>query len=255
MKKKLFVVVAAFALTLAAPAAALASEGAQAMWRLYNPYTGEHFYTASGSERDGLVAAGWESEGEGWKAPETSKTPVYRLYNPYAPGGDHHYTMSAAERDSLVEAGWRYEGVGWYSDDGMSVPLYRQYNPYAATGSHNYTASAEERDSLVSLGWRDEGGAWYGSASSQPAHQNTWVTKTTWGQDSAAWDETVQSGTRTVVDQAAYSEKVWDHTEYVMSDGHVCGSAAEAEDYMYSTGCSYSGREVYRTINHPAVTH
>ena len=132
------------------------------MWRLYNPYTGEHFYTASGSEREGLVAAGWESEGEGWVAPASSKTPVYRLYNPYAPGGDHHYTMSAPERDSLVAAGWRYEGVGWYSDDGMSVPLYRQYNPYAATGSHNYTASRAENDSLVAAGWRAEGVAWYG---------------------------------------------------------------------------------------------
>ena len=29
------------------------------MYRLYNKYTGEHFYTGSESERDGLVAAGW----------------------------------------------------------------------------------------------------------------------------------------------------------------------------------------------------
>ncbi|MCR5582061.1 MAG: leucine-rich repeat protein, partial [Eggerthellaceae bacterium] len=73
------------------------------MNRLYNPNSGEHFYTASAEERDGLVALGWQYEGSGWVAPETSDTPVYRLYNPN--GGDHHYTMSAEERDWLVSLG------------------------------------------------------------------------------------------------------------------------------------------------------
>lgn len=132
------------------------------MYRLYNSYTGEHFYTASASERDGLVVAGWNYEGIGWTAPESSKSPVYRLYNPYVPGGDHHYTMSESERDGLVAVGWKYEGIGWYSDDSEGVALYRQYNPYAATGSHNYTVSKAENDSLVKAGWRTEGIAWYG---------------------------------------------------------------------------------------------
>ncbi|MCR5582577.1 MAG: hypothetical protein K6F70_03060, partial [Eggerthellaceae bacterium] len=52
------------------------------MNRLYNPNGGEHFYTASDEERDGLVKLGWQYEGTGWVAPETSDTPVYRLYNP-----------------------------------------------------------------------------------------------------------------------------------------------------------------------------
>ena len=139
-----------------------------AMYRLYNPYTGEHFYTSSAVERDSLVLVGWESEGEGWVAPSEG-APVYRLYNPYVEGGDHHYTLSAFERDSLVKAGWRYEGVGWYSAsdaDGNpvtgAVPIYRQYNPYATTGTHNYTTSEVESDSLVAAGWNDEGVAWYG---------------------------------------------------------------------------------------------
>ena len=132
------------------------------MHRLYNRYTGEHFYTASATERDSLVKVGWTSEGVGWVAPTKSKTPVYRLYNPYVRGGDHHYTASASERDALVKAGWRYEGIGWYSDDAKGAPLYRQYNPYAATGTHNYTASKNENDTLVRLGWRAEGIGWYG---------------------------------------------------------------------------------------------
>lgn len=135
---------------------------AAAMHRLYNPYTGEHFYTADTAERDHLTGLGWRYEGVGWKAPAKSSTPVYRLYNGHVRGGDHHYTTSASERDHLVSVGWTYEGVGWYSDDARGVPLYRQYNPYARTGTHNYTASASENDHLLAVGWRGEGVGWYG---------------------------------------------------------------------------------------------
>ena len=160
---------AALALVLAAafaalaPAPALAAEGGAAMHRLYNSYTGEHFYTRDASEKDGLVAVGWTYEGVGWTAPASGEA-VYRLYNPYAPGGDHHYTLSEQERDALVAVGWRDEGVGWRSEDpSVGVPLYRQYNPYAVTGTHNYTTSKDENDQLVSVGWRAEGVAWYGA--------------------------------------------------------------------------------------------
>ena len=155
----------ALALGAAAPTPALAADsGSQQMHRLYNPYSGEHFYTASASERDALVGVGWRYEGVGWTAPRSSSTPVYRLYNRYA--GDHHYTTSASERDMLVGAGWTYEGVGWYSSDARSVAVWRQYNPYARTGTHNYTTSRSENDMLVRLGWRAEGVGWYGIASS-----------------------------------------------------------------------------------------
>ena len=131
-----------------------------AMYRLYNPNSGEHFYTASTFERDVLNNIGWNYEGVGWYAPYYSGTPVYRLYNPNA--GDHHYTMSVYERDSLIEAGWNYEGVGWSSADAETgVPLLREYNPNATTGTHNYTTSQFEHDSLIDAGWNDEGIAWY----------------------------------------------------------------------------------------------
>ena len=134
-----------------------------AMYRLYNPYTGEHLYSASPDETVALAGIGWEYEGIGWDAPETG-VPVYRLYNPFATGGDHHYTTSAEECMSLESAGWVFEGVGWYSDPEEHVALYRQYNPNAESGAHNYTASKEENDALVSLGWREEGIGWYGIA-------------------------------------------------------------------------------------------
>ncbi len=130
------------------------------MYRLYNPNSGEHFYTSSEGERDVLINAGWRYEGLGWRAPSFSNTPVYRLYNEN--GGEHHYTTSVAERDMLVSLGWNDEGIGWYSDDAQTVPLYRQYNPNAFANNHNYTTSLGENDWLVSIGWRAEGIGWYG---------------------------------------------------------------------------------------------
>jgi hypothetical protein len=143
-----------------------------AMYRLYNPYTGEHFYTADKAEKTTCITAGWRDEGIGWYAPLTSKTPVYRLYNKYAPGGDHHYTFNKSEYDSLIKKGWSGEGVGWYSDDEKQVMLYRQYNPFAQTGTHNYTVSKAENDNLDSKGWNAEGTAWYGVQHAT----HTWVT-------------------------------------------------------------------------------
>ena len=130
----------------------------QAMHRLYNQWTGEHFYTASATERDSLVSVGWTSEGVGWVAP-TSGQKVYRLYNPYVKGGDHHYTMDVEEYNTLATLGWEQEGVGWRS--GGTVKVYRQYNPFAETGTHNYTTDENENDALVELGWEAEGVGWY----------------------------------------------------------------------------------------------
>ena len=130
------------------------------MHRLYNPNTGEHFYTSASKEKKELVDAGWKYEGTAWTAPETSMTPVFRLYNPNA--GEHHYTISKKEKNDLVKAGWKYEGVGWYSDEKKGTALYRLYNPNATVGSHHYTTSKKERKELIAAGWKDEGVAWYG---------------------------------------------------------------------------------------------
>ena len=126
------------------------------MLRLYNPNSGEHFYTGNASEKDSLVGAGWKYEGIGWVSP-TEGSDVYRLYNPN--NGDHHYTTNAAEKDNLANAGWKYEGVCWKS--GGEIPCYRVYNPNArGAGSHHYTTSQAEAQSLAAAGWKDEGIGW-----------------------------------------------------------------------------------------------
>ena len=145
-----------------------------AMYRLYNPNSGEHFYTANALEKDHLDEIGWDYEGIAWYAPDTSTVPVYRLYNPNS--GEHHYTINTVERDSLVDKGWRAEGIGWYSDDSKTTevseekigeePLYRLYNPNAKgqmePGAHHYTKDVTERDNLIKIGWSYEGIGWYG---------------------------------------------------------------------------------------------
>ncbi|WP_276885847.1 hypothetical protein [Allobaculum stercoricanis] len=140
---------------------------ANPMNRLYNPNSGEHFYTADLKEKDALVKLGWNDEGYGWVAEKEGKgSPVYRLYNPNS--GDHHYTMDKNEYETLQVYGWKDEKVGWYSPDAKGatpaeghVAVCRQYNPYAnGAGSHNYTTDKAENDYLCNLGWVYEGIAW-----------------------------------------------------------------------------------------------
>lgn len=151
----------AMSASLLSPVGIHAAEGE--MHRMYNPNSGEHFYTSSLAEAQNIYTAGWDYEGIAWVG--AGGEPVYRLYNPNA--GDHHYTTSAGERDSLVKVGWKDEGIGWTSDQQKRTPLYRLYNPNAKTGTHHYTTSAGERDSLVRAGWRDEGIGWYAA---EPGH-------------------------------------------------------------------------------------
>ena len=137
------------------------------MYRLYNKWTGEHFYTADPIEREDLRSVGWTYEGVGWCAPKSGYS-VYRLYNPWAPGGDHHYTMDQNEYNNLIKVGWKGEGVAWYSPDPdkqiqgfYPLPVYREYNPYEFAHNHNYTEDVDEHNNLINVGWLDEGIGWY----------------------------------------------------------------------------------------------
>ena len=156
------------------------------LYRLYNPNSGEHFYTSSLAVAGSVATAGWRWEGVGWVEPAASSAPVWRLYNPNA--GDHHYTLSAYERDWLVSLGWRAEGTGWYSagsSDG--APVWRLYNPNAVAGAHHYTLSASERDWLVSLGWRSEGVGFYASSSATLPVEPFWLVTAAWGSLERYW--------------------------------------------------------------------
>lgn len=166
-KSKLLMLFLCLALTIvsvdfvAGEMTADAKDDGNIMYRLYNPNSGEHFYTADTGERDYLITVGWNYEGFGFIAASEGE-PVYRLFNPVT--GDHHYTLDSNEKDWLDrDMGWNYEGVGWYSrstDDKCEKKMYRLFNPNALTATHHYTLSESERDYLVGVGWNDEGTSW-----------------------------------------------------------------------------------------------
>lgn len=145
---------------LLSPLSVITPQESVPVYRLYNPNTGEHFYTKGEGERDHLISVGWNYEGTGWQAYSTGE-PVYRVYNPNAKGGDHYYTKDHNEAKSLVSLGWKWDNEGnpvFYSKGVMA--LYVAYNPNAQSGAHNYTTSSGEQDHLVKVGWRGEGEAW-----------------------------------------------------------------------------------------------
>ena len=86
-----------------------------AVYRMYNPNSGEHFCTRSSAERDSLIHNGWNYEANASfatiAADENGAKPVFRVYNPNS--GLHHYTMNHEEVILLKAAGWNYEGVAW----------------------------------------------------------------------------------------------------------------------------------------------
>jgi len=134
-------------------------DGSNTMYRLYNGYSGEHFYTSNYSEATYLTGTGWSYEGAAWFAPANGDE-VYRLYNAYST--EHHYTKDVGEKDYLVGSGWNYEGVGWKTSN-SGIPVYRLFNPNnPGPAAHHYTTDENERNVLISSGWNDEGIGWYG---------------------------------------------------------------------------------------------
>lgn len=157
--KHLFVSLCVCTLTFLDHIFPVCAASTQEIYRLYNPKTSEHFFTASEKEKENLYEIGWWYEGIGFKAPTTGN-PVYRLVN--SKTNAHFYTASKAESTDLAKNGWKEEGIVFYSASKDKTPVYRLYNSkLPAAGSHQYLTSKAEVDSLVSQGWKLEGTAWY----------------------------------------------------------------------------------------------
>lgn len=120
----------------------LSPPGTVPFFRLYNPDTGDHFYTTDANERDRAIARfGYRSEGIACSVFAASSqpglTPLYRLWNGDA--HDHFYTIDSAERDrAQTLSRYRDEPIACYvfpvpgptqSAPAGSVPLYRLYVP------------------------------------------------------------------------------------------------------------------------------
>ena len=129
------------------------------MYRMYNPNTGEHFYTGSMEERRTIEAAGWKYEGVAFTICANEGAPVYRLFQPST--GEHLYTMDPAEKNYLAARGWNVEGIAFNSCPKMDVPQYRLWNPNATVGAYHFTASEEEMQTLLNAGWQYQGIGFY----------------------------------------------------------------------------------------------
>ncbi len=124
------------------------------VYRLYNPATGEHFFTGNASEINGLVQAGWNDEGVAFNVPAQSNTPVYRYFSTKT--GEHYYTASDAEKATLTANGFVYEGIAWYGADSTCNMVYRMRVTSKNKSYTHYTASTVERDNLINAGWTSE---------------------------------------------------------------------------------------------------
>lgn len=131
------------------------------VYRVYNKWSNEHFYTSDQEEYEGLVDKGWNDEGVGWVAPATGD-PVYRLYNKWS--GDHHFTTDKSEYEKCQKAGWTGEKVAFFSAGKDKLPVYRLFNPYEKKFFHHYTMNKTEYNQCTKNGWTDEHVGWYAVA-------------------------------------------------------------------------------------------
>lgn len=138
------------------------------VYTLYNPNTGEHFYTKNPEERNALREHGWSYEANrsevAIRADDKGAKPVYRMYNPNA--GMHHFTTNQSEARMLQQIGWGYEGISFYAfepHDNQGTSVYRVYCPFPDSNGNNqhvFTSDKSERDYLMTLGYEDEGICW-----------------------------------------------------------------------------------------------
>lgn len=139
--------------------AAPVNPSGQNIFRMYNPYSGEHLYTTDTNEADALLRSGWDWEGT--SSVPNSGDSVYRLCNPYS--GEHLYTTSFNEYKTLSGSGWNGEGEKFHSSDSSGKPFYRIYNPWGSgVTAHTYTTDSNELNTLTGGGWKSDGVCWYG---------------------------------------------------------------------------------------------
>ena len=130
------------------------------VYRMYNPRTGEHLYTADAHEVDVIYKTlGWGFEGVGWYTID-SGTPVYRLYSPKF--DNHLYTSDQNEMNIITSRyGWIFDNVRngvpqpvMYSNG--DTKIYRLYNP-GQNDQHHLTTDYNEYTIIPKWGWRQEG--------------------------------------------------------------------------------------------------
>jgi len=140
--------------------------GTLTLYRMYNPYARDHFYTTSFNEYSTTaVYYGYKQEGAlGFISGNNvaGTIPLYRMYSPKA--RDHFYTTSYNEYSTTaVNYGYLQEGLVGYLyriNDVATALVYRMYSPTAK--DHFYTTSfSEYTRTAVNYGYVQEGSIGY----------------------------------------------------------------------------------------------
>ncbi|MBV7391507.1 hypothetical protein KUA55_12525 [Enterococcus sp. ALS3] len=86
-------------------------KGKKQVYRIYNPNSGEHFYSTNKAECDAAVKAGWRHEtNEDYTWVSDGDVKMYREFNPDVnTAGSHNFTTNKDEHEGVVKAGWRDE--------------------------------------------------------------------------------------------------------------------------------------------------
>ena len=97
------------------------AEGITPIYRFWSDSKQHHFYTASGAEKDYIIATWsdtWHFEGIAYYAYQTEQpntNAVHRFWSDSKQG--HFFTSSEGEKDNIIATWpdiWSYEGVGYY---------------------------------------------------------------------------------------------------------------------------------------------
>ena len=117
--------------------------------RLYNPKTGEHFYTESEAEARSILGR-FGYDGAAWEyLPKPTDIPVVRFIHNKT--GLHFWSANLAEQVAVTHQDWRTEGRAFGSKP-SGTPVYRLI--HNKTGQHVWTASKAEFESLQHKDWR-----------------------------------------------------------------------------------------------------
>lgn len=127
------------------------------VYRFFDSNYGTHFFSASGSEKNTILATRPDLiyEGVGLQsidpaAPDPNASPVYRFFD--TTYGTHFFTASASERDTVIASrpDLVYENTGFIehvAQQSGDTAVYRFFD--TKYGTHFYTADASERATIV----------------------------------------------------------------------------------------------------------
>lgn len=122
------------------------------VYRLYNPNTGDHFYTTSESEKISLeknLKTPMVSEGIAFYAYSDGSTdkislPVYIFYNS---NGDFYFSTSSDTKNNQLSA--NSKTIAFYASPTAQNGALPVYDFYITNNKHFYTISEEEKDVIV----------------------------------------------------------------------------------------------------------